>query len=183
MTRRTTVAWVSIHDEHPFAEPASSRDPARRFRGRLGSTVALLTTGSGSSRAGLTVSSLMVAHGDPAHVLALLDPDSDLAVSVGSTGRFVVHLLSWEHRDLADAFAGVAPAPGGVFRLGTWTETTWGPVLDGVSAWAGARVAEEPHEVGWSLLLDGVLEEVHLGDESRPLVHRRGRYVRPPEPS
>lgn len=174
---------MSIHSEHPFAEPESSRDPARRFRGRLGSTVALLTAGSGGSRAGLTVSSLMVAHGDPAHALALVDPDSDLAAGVGTTGRFVVHLLSWQHRDLADAFAGVAPAPGGVFRLGSWTESAWGPVLDGVSAWAGARVSAEPRAVGWSLLLDGTLEEIWLGDEDQPLVHRRGRYVRPPEPS
>ena len=174
---------MTIHSEPPFAEPESSRDPARRFRGRLGSTVGLLTAGSGPSRAGLTVSSLMVAHGDPAHVLALVDPDSDLAAEVETSGRFVVHLLSWEHRDLADAFAGVVPAPGGVFKLGSWTDSAWGPVLDGASAWAGARLDGEPRTVGWSLLLDGVLEEVHLGDESEPLVHRRGRYVRPPESS
>lgn len=173
---------MTIHSEHPFAEPEPSRDPARRFRARLGSTVALLTAGSGGERAGLTVSSLMVAHGEPAHVLALVDPDSDLASAVEESGRFVVHLLSWQHRDLADAFAGVAPAPGGVFRLGSWTESAWGPVLEGVSAWAGARVGES-REVGWSLLLDGVLEEIHLGDEGQPLVHRRGRYVRPPESS
>ena len=174
---------MTIHSEHPFAEPESSRDPARRFRGRIGSTVALLTAGSGTSRAGLTVSSLMVAHGEPAHVLALVDPDSDLAAAVETSRRFVVHLLSWEHRDLADAFAGVAPAPGGVFRLGSWTESAWGSVLEGVSAWAGARVEGERRTVGWSLLVDGVLEEIHLRDEGEPLVHRRGRYVRPPESS
>lgn len=177
---------MTIHHDHPFVDPEPARDPARRFRGRMQSTVALMTAGAGSSRAGssragLTVSSLMVAHGDPARVLALVDPDSDLAAAVETSGRFVVHLLSWRHRDLADAFAGVAPAPGGVFRLGSWAESAWGPVLDGVSAWAGARVAGEPREIGWSLLLDGVLEEIHLGEDQPPLVHRRGRYVRPPE--
>ena len=29
-----------------------------------------------------------------------------------------MNLLGWSHRSLADAFAGVAPAPGGAFRLG-----------------------------------------------------------------
>ena len=48
--------------------------------------------------------------------------------------------------------------------------------------------------VGWSLLLDGVVERVALsdtgtdtgtgtgtgsGDRAEPLVHRRGRYLRP----
>jgi flavin reductase (DIM6/NTAB) family NADH-FMN oxidoreductase RutF len=169
---------VTIHSEHPFADPEDARDPARRLRGRMGATVCLVTSGSGTARAGLTVSSAMVAHGDPAHVLLLIDPDSDLASGLAEQGRGVLHLLSWEHRDLADAFAGVAPAPGGVFRLGSWTDTAWGPRLDGVSAWAGFTVAET-RDVGWSLLVDGVLGEIHLDEEGDPLVHRRGRYQRP----
>ena len=128
---------MSIHSEHPFLEPESRRDPVRRLRGRLGGTVSLWTSGSGVHRAGLTVSSLMVAPGEPGRVLGLVDPDSDLALAVEETGTAVVQLLSWEHRDLADVFAGVAPAPGGAFRSATWDETRWGPVLAGVSAWAG----------------------------------------------
>ena len=170
---------MTIHSEHPFLEPESERDPARRLRGRLGGAVTLLTSGTEAARAGLTVSSLMIAHGDPAHVLALVDPDSDLAEALTETGRGVVQLLSWEHRDLADAFAGVAPAPGGVFRLGSWTQTAWGPVLGDVPSWAGFSLAGSPPTVGWSWLVDGVLEQIHLGEPVEPLVHRRGRYVRP----
>ena len=114
--------------------------------------------------------------------LGLLDPDSDLAEAVAETGTAVVQLLAWRHRDLADAFAGVAPAPGGAFRLGTWRDTEWGPVLDGVAG-LGRDPARRPPgtPVGWSLLLDGVVEHVEIGDgRAEPLVHRRGRYVRPP---
>jgi flavin reductase (DIM6/NTAB) family NADH-FMN oxidoreductase RutF len=170
---------VSIHSEHPFAEPASRRDPARRLRGRLGGGVSLWTTGRGADRAGLTVSSVLVAPGEPAHVLGLVDPDSDLLGEARETGTAVVQLLSWQHRDLADAFAGVAPAPGGVFRMGSWRDTDWGPVLDGVSAWAGVRLAGPGTAVGWSVLADAVVEHVEIGEETEPLVHRRGRYVRP----
>ncbi len=138
----------------------------------------LWTSADGDDRAGLTVSSLMVAGGEPAHVLALVDPDSDLADVVRRSGTAVVALLEWPHRQLADAFAGVAPAPGGPFRAAGWTESDWGPVPDGTSGWAGLRIAEDPPEVGWSLLLDGVVEHVWLGEEEQPLVHRRGRYVR-----
>jgi flavin reductase (DIM6/NTAB) family NADH-FMN oxidoreductase RutF len=173
---------VTIHVEHPFLEPEPERDPVRRLRGRLGGAVTLWTTGSGRQRSGLTVSSVLVAAGQPARVLGLVDPDSDLATGLARTGTAVVALLQWEHRDLADAFAGTAPAPGGVFRLGSWTQTRWGPLLDGVSAWAGIRLGdtggEAGREVGWSLLLDGQVEQVEILSEGTPLVHRRGRYQR-----
>jgi flavin reductase (DIM6/NTAB) family NADH-FMN oxidoreductase RutF len=170
---------VTIHTEHPFLEPEPERDPVRRLRGRLGGTVTLWATGTGTGRAGLTVSSLMVAGGEPAHVLALVDPDSDLAGALERTGVATVALLQWPQRGLADAFAGVAPAPGGPFTLASWQQTDWGPVPDGCSAWAGIRVAPAPDRVGWSLLVDGVVEHVWLGEDDRPLVHRRGRYVSP----
>jgi flavin reductase (DIM6/NTAB) family NADH-FMN oxidoreductase RutF len=176
---RASLPGMTIHSEHPFLEPEPERDPVRRLRGRLGGAVTLWTTGEGAQRAGLTVSSVMVAAGEPAHVLGLVDPDSDFADALASSGTAVVQLLQWPHRDLADAFAGVAPAPGGVFRLGAWTDSAWGPVLAGVSGWAGVRVDPTPVEVGWSRLLDGVVEHVELSEETAPLVHRRGRYLRP----
>lgn len=171
---------MTIHSDHPFAQPESERDPVRRLRGRLGGTVTLWTTGRGGDRAGLTVSSLLIAGGDPGHALALVDPDSDFADAVEDSGTAVVQLLEWEHRDLAEAFAGLSPAPGGLFTLGTWTDTDWGPLLQGASAWAGVRVTSQQREVGWSLLLDAVIEHVEIGEEREPLVHRRGRYLRPP---
>lgn len=170
---------MTIHAEHPFADPEPRRDPARRLRGRIGGRVTLWTAGTGRARAGLTVSSLMVAPGEPARLLALVDPDSDLAAAVDRTGSAVVQLLEWRHRDLADAFAGVAPAPGGPFRMGTWQDTPWGPLLDGVTAWAGVRRSGESRPAGWSTLVDTVLERVELGEEEQPLVHRRGRYLSP----
>jgi flavin reductase (DIM6/NTAB) family NADH-FMN oxidoreductase RutF len=167
---------LSIHSSHPFADP--DPDPVRRFRGRLGGTVALLTSGDSGGRAGLTVSSLMVANGEPARVLALVDPDSDLAEAVGRTGRAVVQLLSWPHRDLAEAFAGTAPAPGGPFRTGEFEDTEWGPRLADTTTWAGVTL-ESATTVGWSSLLALAIEQIAVGDDDEPLLHRRGRYVRP----
>jgi flavin reductase (DIM6/NTAB) family NADH-FMN oxidoreductase RutF len=167
---------LTIHATHPFADP--DPDPVRRLRGRLGGAVALVTGGDTDGRAGLTVTSLMVANGEPARLLLLVDPDSDLADVVGRTGRAVVQLLSWPHRDLAEAFAGTAPAPGGPFRTAAFEDTDWGPRLADASTWAGVSL-ESAVEVGWSTLLTCVVEDLTVGDDESPLVHRRGRYVRP----
>ena len=169
---------MTIHGTHPFLEPESERDPIRRLRGRLGGAVSLWTTGAGRDRAGLTVSSLMVAGGEPGRLLALVDPDSDLADALEPGSPVVVHLLAWEHRDLADAFAGTAPAPGGRFAQAAWVETSWGPVLESATTWAGARV-ESLAEVGWSRLVTATVEHVEFGADDEPLTHRRGRYQRP----
>ena len=139
----TTLDGVTIHAGHPFADPDSERDPVRRFRGARGRRgVAVDDRGWASARTGLTVSSLMVAAGEPARVLALLDPDSDLAEALDGDGRAVVHLLSRADRDLAEMFAGTAPAPGGVFAHAAFEDTDWGPRLGPRDSWAGVRVEE-----------------------------------------
>ena len=169
---------MTIHPDHPFLEPEADRDPARRLRGRLGGVVTLWATGSGAQRAGLTVSSLMLAGGEPARLLALVDPDSSYAEAVPESRRTTVSLLRWEHRDLAEMFAGEMPAPGGTFAQAAFVDTAWGPRLGSAPTWVGA-VLEDVREVGWSLELSCRIEHVELGDEADPLVHRRGRYLPP----
>ena len=169
---------MTIHSDHPFLEP--ERDPVRRLRGRLGGAVTLWTAGAGEGphdRSGLTVTSVLIANGEPARLLALLDPDSDLADRLQETGRAVVALLTWEDRALAEAFAGTSPAPGGAFRQAEFVPTQWGPRLASAATWAGVHL-EGSVEVGWSSLVTCVVDELTVG-EGEPLVHRRGRYQRP----
>jgi len=167
---------VTIHSTHPFAD--AEPDPVRRFRGRVGGTVSLWTAGDDASRAGLTVTSFLVAAGEEARVLALLDPDADLTETLVDTGRAVVQLLGRGDRDLAEMFAGQAPAPGGAFRQAEFVSTPWGPRLASARTWAGVRM-EGTQSVGWSTLVTTVVEQVEIGvdEDAEPLRHRRGRYV------
>jgi len=170
---------VTIHSGHPFLPPDDERRPVRRLRGRLPSGVTILATGAGAERAGLTVSSLLVVDGEPARILALIDEESELWPALRRTGVAAMSALGWQHRMVADVFAGSAPSPGGTFRTGSWVDTDWGPVLADCPAWGGCRVLGEPRPVGWSVLLELDLEHVELGAEGDPLVHHRGRYLRP----
>ncbi len=162
---------MSIHSSHPFATDPAARDAVRQFRGRLLSPVTLWAAGEGAGRVGLTVSSVMVALGEPARAVGLLDPDSDLAEGLGERGT--VTLLGEGEQHLAEVFAGLAPSPGGPFRSATFEQSPWGPVLPGHS-WAGIAW-ESRRPLGWSLEVVGVIEHVVLAP-SGALGHSRGRY-------
>lgn len=173
---------MTIHQGNPFADP--DPDPVRRLRGRVTGAVSLWTAGPPERPAGLTVSSLLVVAGEPGRIVGMLDPDSDLAEQLVATGRGLVVLLSWRHRMLADAFAGVAPAPGGPFRLAEFAADPAGPRLVGADATAWVAV-ESTRPVGWSLEVTATLDRVELaepgpGHEAAPLLHRRGRYIADP---
>ncbi len=174
---------MTIHSEHPFATPWGERDPLRRFRARMVSPVSVWTAAVDGRRAGWTVSSFLLADGDPGEVVGVVDEDSDLAdllTRPGAGATCVVNLLTYEQRALADAFAGQAPAPGGVFRLGTWEDTGWGPALAGSAGWVGARLsAGPPDHAGWGLLVRAEVEHVELGEAGGDplLTHVRGRYL------
>jgi len=167
---------VTIHPDHPFVPSDDQKDPLRRLRGRLAAPVTVWTTQQGADRCGLTVSSVLIADGEPARVIGLIDPDSALWEADPQT--IVINVLAGQHRFLADAFAGTAPAPGGPFTLGEWSETAWGPALDGTSGWLGVRVEGQSRDVGWRILVEAVIEHVEVGS-SDPLVHLRGRYLNP----
>jgi 3-hydroxy-9,10-secoandrosta-1,3,5(10)-triene-9,17-dione monooxygenase reductase component len=167
---------VTIHSSDPFATPEPLRSPVRKLRGRLPAAVTLWTaTDPDGGRAGLTVSSTLVVDGDPARLLGLVDQESDLWSAAEASGRFVVQPLGPADRQLADRFAGILPAPGGLF-LDRWDSTRWGPILAGRSTWAGCRI-DGTRPYGWAMLVEATIEEVVAGDaDEPPLVHYRGRY-------
>ncbi|WP_305787302.1 flavin reductase family protein [Symbioplanes lichenis] len=162
-----------IHSSDPFATPDGDKSPVRRLRGRLASPVTLWTA---PGPAGLTVSSMLVADGDPGRVLGLVDEESEFWDAVSAAGRFAVIPLEPGDQQLADKFAGLMPAPGGLFAAGDWTETEWGPVPAAAATWAGCRLdGERPY--GWGLLIEATVEKVTADDApDGPLMHFRGRY-------
>lgn len=165
---------MTIHYTDPFATPEEDRSPVRRLRGRLAAPVTLWTA---PGPAGLTVSSVLVGDGEPGRVVGLVDDESDLWAAITAVQRFVVCPLAEEQRRLAERFAGLAPAPGGLFAQEEWTETGYGPVPVGDRSWAGCRL-DGSRRLGWGLLVEGTIAEVTLATgETAPLVHHRGRLT------
>ena len=77
----------------------------------MASPVSIWAAGADGQRAGWTLSSFFVADGDPGEVIGLIDEESALADVLTQNATLTVNLPGWRQRKLADAFAGVAPAP------------------------------------------------------------------------
>ena len=164
-----------IHDENPFGVPESDRDPVRRFRGRMPAPVTVVTSGTGMRATGLTVSSLMVADGEPGRILFLCGRNADLGDVILSSGGFVVHVLVAGDEALSDRFAGIRPSPGGLFAGLAVFEGHRGPVLTSVPTRADCGLTATA-DAGWYLLVEGAIETITLGDPVEALLRFRGRY-------
>lgn len=164
-----------IHEDHPFRTPEELRDPVRQFRGRLAAPVTIVTAGTAETPAGLTVSSLMVAEGDPARLYVLVGPTTDLYEAIMDTGRFVVHVLRGDDRRWADVFAGLRPSPGGVFSGLDVSETAWGPTITSIGDRAFCTLNHFEEE-SFVAILTSTVDDVTVADLADPLVYFRGGY-------
>jgi 3-hydroxy-9,10-secoandrosta-1,3,5(10)-triene-9,17-dione monooxygenase reductase component len=166
---------IRVGSQPPFAVPPERRDPARRLRGRLVAPVTVWTAGSPPGGAGLTVSSVLVAEGEPARLLGLIDPTSAFWGAAQETGAFVIHVLGVGDRALAERFSEVRPPIRGSFERLQVAESPWGPVLGGSRPRAACRLAGSA-PVGYAELAEGVIEQLELLDLEDPLVYLRGSY-------
>ncbi len=166
---------ASLRYGDPWADDQADRDPVRRLRGHLvlPVTVWLSEVTGGHQPVGLTVSSVLVAQGDPGVLAGLLSPLSDLAGSLEKPGTpFVVHVLGDSHRRLAQHFAGALPAP--EQSLAT-TSSPHGPLLEAVPDRALCR-SYAARAFGWSLMIEAVIEEVQVGRTGKALAWHHGDF-------
>jgi 3-hydroxy-9,10-secoandrosta-1,3,5(10)-triene-9,17-dione monooxygenase reductase component len=173
---------IRVGGRHPFATPPERRSLARRLRGRLVAPVTVWTAGGTRDGAGLTVSSVLVADGEPARLLGLIDPASAFFEAMREAGTFVVHVLAEADRPLAERFAEVRPPIRGMFDGLEVAASPWGPVLGGARPRAGCRLTGSA-TVGYDELVEGVLEDIEPVDLDDPLAWLHGAYrsVRDPE--
>ena len=176
--------------EDPFETPAAERRDDRRLRGRLVAPVTIWTAhAADGSPAGLTVSSLLVAEGDPALVHGIVDPLSALHEAAGEQGGFLVHVLEAGDERLASLFAGAYPVD--PFEEVGWRASPEGPLLEGDRTVVTCRFVES-RPSGFQSLVQGEITSVHFPGRAAgtgtgtavgaaggaPLAWYRGRFRR-----
>ena len=167
-----------VHYENPFVDPLDSRAPARRFRGRLPLPVTLWSAGTTEDPVGLTVSSVLVAEGEPPRLLGLVSPTTDLHDAIADGGSFVVHVLPETASTTAEIFAGLRPSPGGPFEGRELHPSEWGPALVEFGTRAYCRVVAT-RTMGFHSLVESEIENIEIEDgDTSPLAFWRGHFRR-----
>src|SRR4029450_8646414 len=166
---------IRVGSRPPFAVPPERRDPAPRLRGRLVAPVTAWAAWGPPGGAALTSSWSLAAEGEPARLLGLIDPTSAFFEAAQETRAFVVHVLAAGDRALAERFSEVRPPIRGPFERLEVAESPWGPVLGGSRPRAACRLAGA-RPVGYSELVEGVIEQLELPDLEDPLAYLYGGY-------
>lgn len=169
---------MTIHSGHPFAPSPEDQDQARLLRSRLPAPVSIWTSAKGQRREGWTISSFLVATGDPAEMVVLVNEEADWWDMFRTTRRATVNVLGPGQGWISDVFARVAPSPGGPFRTGEWTDHDAGPRLVGAAGWAEVTLLDDdPPDAGWGRLVRARIDAIELPDGVKALEHRDGHYL------
>ena len=121
------------------------------------------------------MSSLLVAEGEPSYLHFLVGTATDLWDTLQETGRFIVHILERDHRDLSDRFAGIRPSPGGLFAGIEVEDTDYGPGIARLRSRAFCRMVGHRDDTIHALV-HGEIDDVQLHDLREPLRYFRGEY-------
>ena len=150
---------------------------SRLFRNalsRFASGVCVVTTTDADHRpVGVTISSFCSLSLVPPMVLFCLGKESTSIALFRAVERFAVNVLAEEQRPLSETFASLRPDK---FAQVDHRRSALGNVLlDGCLVAIECRRAP-PHEGGDHWIIPGLVENIVLGQDKRPLLWFRGAY-------
>lgn len=170
---------IRVHIQHEDAAndelPPIDGDQFRQAMRNLAGGVAVVATGSGSGRRGLTVSAVTSVSAEPPCLLVCVNRSAEAHDVMLANGDFSVNLLGIEHKELAMRFAGQTGCRGAArFDGGNWDHGPHGlPVLEDALCSMECELLSS-HEVGSHRLFVGRI--VHVRNRAgEPLVNFQGR--------
>jgi flavin reductase (DIM6/NTAB) family NADH-FMN oxidoreductase RutF len=132
----------------------------------------VLTAGKGDDLESSSVTWVMQTSFNPPLVVAAVEVDSHLAQVIERHQAFAIHLLTKQQKALAEAFTKPTKVGGG--KIGGIAfkpaPVTGAPLLEGFSAWVGAKVTDVVRHGDHSLFVAQVVEAGVSDDKAKPLV-------------
>ncbi|MEH6726123.1 MAG: flavin reductase family protein [Hyphomicrobiales bacterium] len=155
-----------------------SKDQFRDAMSRVGSAVHIVTTAGVAGTAGLTVTAFSAVSDAPPIVLVCINRSSRSNETLKRNGTFCVNILSADHQEMADLFAGrLSKDPDQDRFSGLKTDKTLSgaPVLPGCLATLDCRL-QSVSEVGTHSVLFGAVQSIVTGPHGPGLIYRDRGY-------
>jgi flavin reductase (DIM6/NTAB) family NADH-FMN oxidoreductase RutF len=145
----------------------------------LAGGVAIITTGEGEQRTGMTATSLSALSAEPPTVMFGVNLTSSTYPILKRHGAFGVNFLNATQKEIADRFAGRNGEKGPARYAGAdWTSGTSGAqLLLGALATLDCEVEEMIERHSHAIVI-GRVREVRIGGNDAALVYWRGDYER-----
>ena len=142
---------------------------------RLASGVALVTTADAQGAPfGIAMTAFMSLSMDPPALLLAINQTASLCSPLLERGHFAVNILARDQRGLCQAF--VAAPPADRFGVLDWSAGPHGiPVVQSATANILCGVGEA-RPMGTHMVVQGLVEQVMLGESGNPLIYLDGRY-------
>jgi len=171
----TVVNIVPAMDE----ETAKRRAEFVEAMSHVVSGVAVATTNGPAGRFGLTVSSFCSLDADPPMVLVCISQRSPIARAIIENKVLAISVLTDEHAELADTFAG-RPLHGAKYDFDRWKWSegeTGSPLLDGAVAHFDCEL-DEQYKAATHVIITARVRTADY-DTAVPLLYTRRRYGSP----
>lgn len=137
--------------------------------------VNLICCGSGEDRIGFTATAAMSLTAEPAQLALAIGRNVSAFERITSGNSFTINTLASNHIELAGNFAGKLKGSER-FGTGTWTDTPFGPKLEGALLTFECTIADRV-ELSSHVLLIADVKEVHRDPQLNPLLYVDGDWA------
>jgi flavin reductase (DIM6/NTAB) family NADH-FMN oxidoreductase RutF len=181
MDEKETVMTIAAAGDDQNVDPRQLIDSAsfRLSMRHPASSVTIVASGSGESRAGLTATAVCSLSDEPASILVCVNQKSFALNVIRETGVFSVNFLNADQTDVAGIFAGRTGLRGAKrFDDQNWTTLMTGaPVLKRCLAAFDCYLDREIDYATHTILIGHVATTAHSGDMDA-LVYAGGEFMR-----
>ncbi|MBD3730146.1 MAG: flavin reductase [Sphingomonadales bacterium] len=150
-------------------------DQFRQSMRRLASAVSVVACDHDGEWAGMSATSVTSLSMDPPALLVCINKAAGMMAALAEGKSFSVNVLERGHAEVSTAF-GTPTLREQRFRDGNWRATASGvPVMGDALAAIECRI-DRLIEYGSHMIVIGLVQAVHMGDGTHPLIYCDGKY-------
>ena len=170
--------WIRAHIEFPPEPPARiSTEAFKSLMRRCPASIAIIATGQGAGRVGLTVSSVASVCADPPTLSVCIHRTSSAYGALSTAPHIAFSFLSAGQNEIAMRFAGADGCRGSErFTHGEWREGTLGqPILAGAAGVCECEIVQRIDIGSHTMLIAEVVAAE--SSTSAPIINFEGRFL------